>query len=97
MTPGETFVRLRLGQVQATAEQATGASVSSDNGEIEDHQIRIVPAVNPPSSFGDFCYLVADGQAAKSVGNNSDVLTTLDRNTGSEGSHKCWQCGYGNN
>ncbi|MEL7078980.1 MAG: GEVED domain-containing protein [Cyanobacteria bacterium J06582_2] len=41
MTPGNTFVRLRLGQVQATAEQATGAAISTDNGEIEDHQIAI--------------------------------------------------------
>ena len=41
MTPGDTFVRLRLGQVQATAEQATGAAASTDNGEIEDHQIAI--------------------------------------------------------
>ena len=44
MTPGNTFARLRLGQVRATAEQATGASVSTDNGEIEDYQIAIAPA-----------------------------------------------------
>ncbi|MEO1800338.1 MAG: GEVED domain-containing protein [Cyanobacteria bacterium J06629_2] len=44
MTPGNTFVRLRLGQVQATAVQATGAAISTDNGEIEDHQIAIAPA-----------------------------------------------------
>ncbi|MEO1691069.1 MAG: GEVED domain-containing protein, partial [Cyanobacteria bacterium J06631_6] len=50
MTPGNTFVRLRLGQVQATAEQATGAAISTDNGEIEDHQIAIASTPSAPNS-----------------------------------------------
>ncbi|MEO1340177.1 MAG: GEVED domain-containing protein, partial [Cyanobacteria bacterium J06635_13] len=48
MTPGTTFARLRLGQVRATAEQATGAAASTDNGEIEDYQITITST--PPQS-----------------------------------------------
>ncbi|MFM2312337.1 MAG: hypothetical protein RLZZ04_1613 [Cyanobacteriota bacterium] len=43
MTTGNTYARFRLGQVQATAESATGASLSTDNGEIEDYQIAIAP------------------------------------------------------
>ena len=35
---------------------------------------------DPPSGFGDFCYLVADGQGST----DDDVLTVLDRNTGNE-------------
>ena len=44
MTPGDTYARFRLGQVQATAEQATGASAGTDNGEVEDYQIAIAPS-----------------------------------------------------
>ena len=45
MTPGDTYARFRLGQVQATAEQATGASAGTDNGEVEDYKIAIATKV----------------------------------------------------
>ena len=44
MTAGDTYARFRLGQVEATAESATGAPESTgtpDNGEIEDYKIAI--------------------------------------------------------
>ncbi|NJO94735.1 MAG: lamin tail domain-containing protein [Pleurocapsa sp. CRU_1_2] len=47
MTTGNTYARFRLGQVKATAESATGASISTDNGEIEDYQIAIVSPISP--------------------------------------------------
>ena len=48
VTAGNTYARFRLGSVQATAESATGASVSTDNGEVEDYQIAIAPDGNRP-------------------------------------------------
>ena len=48
MTTGNTYARFRLGQVQATAESATGASISTDNGEVEDYQIAIASS-SPPA------------------------------------------------
>jgi len=46
MTTGNTYARFRLGQVQATAESATGTSISTDNGEIEDYQIAIASPIS---------------------------------------------------
>jgi uncharacterized repeat protein (TIGR01451 family) len=57
MTVGNTYARFRLGQVQATAESATGVSASTDNGEIEDYQVSIsAPSYDygdAPTSYGD--------------------------------------------
>ena len=61
--PGETYARFRLGSVQAIVESATGASVSSstgeiNNGEIEDYKIVVAEATGgggntEPSDYGD--------------------------------------------
>jgi uncharacterized repeat protein (TIGR01451 family) len=56
MTPGNTYARFRLGQVQATVESATGASANTDNGEVEDYQIAIATKRNPDVP-PDFCQL----------------------------------------
>ncbi len=48
MTPGDTYARFRLGQVEATAQSATGASAGTDNGEVEDYKIAIAPSNNTP-------------------------------------------------
>ena len=53
MTPGDTYARFRLGQVEATAESATGASAGTDNGEVEDYQVTIFPS---GPAFNGFCY-----------------------------------------
>lgn len=42
MTSGDTYARFRLGQVEATAQQATGASAGTDNGEVEDYKVEIL-------------------------------------------------------
>jgi uncharacterized repeat protein (TIGR01451 family) len=55
MTTGNTYARFRLGQVQATVESATGASISTDNGEIEDYQIAIASAPPVPTSVTSTC------------------------------------------
>ena len=49
---GNTYVRFRLGQIQATAESATGASAGTDNGEIEDYQIIITPNLTTTACNG---------------------------------------------
>ena len=41
MTPGDTYARFRLGQVETTAQQAARASTGTDNGEVEDYKIAI--------------------------------------------------------
>ena len=53
MTPGDTYARFRLGQVEATAQQATGASAGTDNGEVEDYQITVFPS---GPAYNGFCY-----------------------------------------
>ena len=78
MTPGDTYARFRLGQIKATAESATGASTSTDNGEIEDYQI----AIASPLITGNVCYSVADYN--DTLNNGSDTLTKIDRLTGAE-------------
>ncbi|MBE9046450.1 DUF11 domain-containing protein [Pleurocapsales cyanobacterium LEGE 10410] len=55
MTPGETFARFRLGQVEATAQQATGASAGTDNGEVEDYKITIEDDGNRPLGLPFTC------------------------------------------
>ena len=45
MTPGDTYARFRLGQVEATAKTATGASAGTDNGEVEDYKVAIATIV----------------------------------------------------
>ena len=47
ITAGDTYARFRLGSVRAAAESASGASVDTDNGEIEDYQIAIASSSNP--------------------------------------------------
>lgn len=54
MTPGDTYARFRLGQIEATARSATGASAGTDNGEIEDYKIAIASNNNPNIST-NFC------------------------------------------
>ncbi|MGB3787292.1 MAG: GEVED domain-containing protein [Phormidesmis sp.] len=62
IVPGETYARFRLGSIQAIVESATGASVSSstgeiNNGEIEDYKIVVTEATDgenlEPSDYGD--------------------------------------------
>ncbi len=63
IVPGETYARFRLGSVQAIVESATGASVSSstgeiNNGEVEDYKIVVAEATGgggntEPSDYGD--------------------------------------------
>ncbi|BAZ43345.1 hypothetical protein NIES4102_03450 [Chondrocystis sp. NIES-4102] len=50
MTSGNTYARFRLGQVKATVESATGASMSTDNGEVEDY---LIPIAAPNYDYGD--------------------------------------------
>ena len=72
MTSGDTYARFRLGQIEATAQSATGASAGTDNGEIEDYKIAIA---SDPLITGNVCYSVAD---------SGDTLTKIDRVTGAE-------------
>lgn len=84
MTTGNTYARFRLGQVQATAESATGASISTDNGEIEDYQIAIAPAVasNPKLLLVKRITAINPGQPDAIQFNNfvDDTATTDDNN-----------------
>ena len=79
MTPGDTYARFRLGQIEATAQSATGASAGTDNGEIEDYKIAIA---SEPLITGNVCYSVADYN--DTLQNGSDTLTKIDRLTGAE-------------
>ena len=74
MTPGNTFARLRLGQVQATAEQASGASTGTDNGEIEDYQIAI--ATSPVAGSQPF---VCDSSLYLVIGDSKVPYSQLGR------------------
>ena len=72
MTPGDTYARFRLGQVEATAQSAAEASAGTDNGEVEDYKIAIASSA---LITGNVCYSVAD---------SGDTLTRIDRVTGAE-------------
>ncbi|MEO0012759.1 MAG: hypothetical protein RLZZ535_1148, partial [Cyanobacteriota bacterium] len=62
MTTGNTYARFRLGSVQAMAESAVGASISTDYGEIEDYQIAIEPVPSlPPLSVGSCEVAITNG------------------------------------
>ena len=67
---GNTYARFRLGQVQATAESATGAAVSTDNGEVEDYQITIIPPSINGTIFEDVNY---GGGAGRDLASSSGV------------------------
>ena len=60
MTPGDTYARFRLGQVQATAKTATGASAGTDNGEVEDYKVAIAtpPVAGSPFTCDSSLYIV---------------------------------------
>ncbi|MEM7594445.1 MAG: GEVED domain-containing protein, partial [Cyanobacteria bacterium P01_A01_bin.83] len=79
MTTGTTYARFRLGQVQATAEQATGASISTDNGEIEDYSLEIAEIDgNRPLGFPFTCdstFYITIGQG----GTNPQFLYRVNR------------------
>ncbi|MEY2858796.1 MAG: hypothetical protein RLZZ74_3109, partial [Cyanobacteriota bacterium] len=70
MTIGNTYARFRLGQVQATAESATGASISTDSGEIEDYQIAIAPALD----YGDAPDTYGTDKTTNNSSNTSDPV-----------------------
>ena len=86
VTSADNFARFRWSTTQGL--DTTTAAI---NGEVEDYQITIAPVVNPPTTLGDFCYLVADSQGST----DGDVLTTLDRNTGNEGAITVGSAGTG--
>ncbi|MBW4534604.1 MAG: VWA domain-containing protein [Pleurocapsa minor HA4230-MV1] len=76
MTTGNTYARFRLGSVQATAESATGASLSTDYGEIEDYQIAIAQARDygdAPDSYGTN----STNNSGEGIGANHIITNTI--------------------
>ena len=81
MTPGDTYARFRLGQVEATAQQATGASAGTDNGEVEDYQIAISsPTIsNLPPFICDSTLYIVYGQGGTNQRTARSQLSRINR------------------
>ena len=83
VTPGETYARFRLGSIKEIVESATGVSVSTNNGkvnngEVEDYQITIASAAANTISgriFEDFGSGTTSNDSPEAGENGLDGIT----------------------